>query len=63
MSMLQHFFAKEVTSQQTKGLFDGLEISKYPEVMAYQGKYPVIFLTMKEIRGKNFDEAFITCYG
>jgi len=58
MSMLQHFFAKEVDGIETKGLFDGLEISKCPEVMVYQGDYPVIFLTLKEIRGKDFEEAF-----
>ena len=58
LSMLQHFFSKQVNGISTKGLFDGLEISNHSEVMSYQGKYPVIFLTLKEIRGKNFEEAF-----
>ena len=31
LSMLQHFLAPEVNGQSTKGLFDGLQISKYPE--------------------------------
>ena len=58
LSMLQHFLAPEVNEKSTKGLFDGLKISKHPEIMAYQGQYPVIFLTLKEIRGRNFEEAF-----
>ena len=58
MSMLEHFFASNVDGQSTKDLFNGLQVSKYPNVMEYQGKYPVIFITFKEIRGKNFEEAF-----
>ena len=58
LSMLQHFFSKQVNGISTKGLFDGLEISNHLEVMAYQGKYPVIFLTLKAIRGEDFEEAF-----
>ncbi len=58
LSMMQHFFAKEVNGIPTKGLFEGLAISKHPEVMALQGQFPVIFLTLKEVRGKNFEEAY-----
>ncbi len=58
LSMMQHFFAKEVDGIPTKGLFEGLAISKHPEVMALQGQFPVIFLTLKEVRGKNFEEAY-----
>ncbi len=58
LSMMQHFFAKEVEGIPTKGLFEGLAISKHPEVMALQGQFPVIFLTLKEVRGKNFEEAY-----
>ncbi len=58
LSMMQHFFAKEVDGVATKGLFEGLAISKHPEVMALQGQFPVIFLTLKEVRGKNFEEAY-----
>ena len=58
LSMLQHFLAPEVNEIPTKGLFDGLKISKHPEIMSHQGRYPVIFLTLKEVRGKNFKEAF-----
>ena len=58
LSMLQHFLAPEVNGKSTKGLFNGLKVSKHPEIMSYQGQYPVIFLTLKEIRGRNFEEAF-----
>ena len=58
LSMLQHFLASEVKGQSTKGLFNGLNISKYPGTMKKQGQYPVIFLTLKEVKGKNFEEFF-----
>ena len=58
LSMLEHFLASEVNGQPTKGLFDGLKISAYPKIMQNQGQYPVIFLTLKEIKGRNFEEFF-----
>jgi len=58
LSMLQHFFAKEVNGRPTKWLFDHLKINEYPEIMAYQGQFPVIFLTLKEVRGQTFEIAF-----
>ncbi len=63
LSMMQHFFAKEVEGIPTKGLFEGLAISKHPEVMALQGQFPVIFLTLKEVRGKNFEETYARLKG
>ena len=58
LSMLQHFLASQVSGQSTKGLFDGLNINQYPETMKKQGQYPVIFLTLKEVKGKSFEEFF-----
>ena len=58
LSMLQHFLAAEVDGQSTKGLFDGLNISEYPQTMKKQGQYPVIFLTLKRVKGDNFEKAF-----
>ena len=63
LSMLQHFLAKEVSGKPTKGLFDGLKISEHPEIMAYQGQSPVIFLTLKGVRGETFDEMFARMQG
>ena len=58
LSMLQHFLAAEVSGKSTKGLFDGLHISQYPETMKKQGQYPVIFLTLKDVKGRRFEEIF-----
>ena len=58
LSMLEHFLAPEVDGESTKGLFEGLQISKYPKIMEDQGQYPVIFLTLKEAKGKSFEEIF-----
>lgn len=39
-------------------LFDGLVISGYKELCnVYQGKFPVISISLKDVIGKNFDEA------
>jgi hypothetical protein len=54
MSMLQHFLAAEVDMQPTKNLFNNLLISKDPAAMAYQGKYPVIFVTFKDAKGDSY---------
>jgi hypothetical protein len=57
MSMLQHFFGAEVDGQPTKDLFNGLLISDDQAAMAYQGKYPVIFISLKEVKADNFIDA------
>src|SRR5688572_9769521 len=49
MSMLHYFFAPEVNGQTTKGLFQNLKIADYPDCIAYQGQYPVIFISFKDI--------------
>ena len=54
MRMLQSFF--EVG--RDRSLFDGLEVasdSKLCEV--HQGKYPVVFLTLKDVDGMSFESA------
>ncbi len=56
LSMLEHFLAQEVNGRATKGLFDGLAVSHRPEVMKHQGQYPVIFLTLKDVRGVCFED-------
>src|SRR5277367_2738794 len=61
LSMLQYFFAAEAYGRQTKGLFDGLKIAALGECyMQHQGKYPVIFLTLKDIRDHQFHVA-VSC--
>ena len=54
MSMLKAFF--EIGSDPS--LFNGLAISREQEICeSYQGKYPVIFLSLKGVEGNNFEEA------
>ena len=55
MSMLKSFF--EIGADES--LFDGLYISKNKELCAeHMGKYPVIFISLKDVEGLSYDEAF-----
>jgi len=59
MSMLQCFFASMVRGKPTKGVFDKLKIAKIENYLQqYQGKYPVIFLTFKDVRGSDFQSTY-----
>ena len=58
MSMLHHFFAKNVFGQLTKNLFDHLKIAEHKDCMAHQGQYPVIYLTFKDMKRDNFEDAY-----
>lgn len=54
MSMFQSFF--EIGSEKT--LFDGLEISNNLKLCEeYQGKYPVVSISLKGINGRTYEEA------
>ena len=56
LSMIQRFFEK--TDEDNAYLFDGLEVSKAGEaVMAYQGKYPVVTLSLKGMKMNAFEDA------
>lgn len=56
MSMLAHFF--DIRSDNRK-LFEGLEIT-YDEALcsAWMNQYPVVFLTLKDIDGLTFEDAY-----
>ena len=54
MSMLKHFFDIR-KAEENKKLFDDLYIKNSP-VFAKQGKYPVIFISMKGIKGTTWEE-------
>ena len=56
MSMLQRFF--EATEKSNAYLFDSLKIAAYPEYMAYQGKYPVISVSLKSMKQASYTNAF-----
>ena len=58
MSMLKSFF--EIGTDTS--LFDGLYVSENKELCEqYQGQYPVIFLSLKDVEGLSFSEAKRKC--
>mmetsp|Transcript_21412 Transcript_21412/g.31005 ORF Transcript_21412/g.31005 Transcript_21412/m.31005 type:complete len:117 (+) Transcript_21412:115-465(+) len=61
MSMLYCFLSNQ-NVQENRALFVGKKVetaqtNEHKNCMELQGQYPVIFLTFKNIRAKNFDEA------
>ena len=55
MSMFQNFF--EIGRDAT--MFDGLDISKNIQLCEkYQGKFPVVFISLKGVNGNTYEEAF-----
>ncbi|WP_305139937.1 AAA family ATPase [Thomasclavelia cocleata] len=54
MLMLYYFFS--IKQKENAYLFDDLEISKNIEVMRYQNQYPVIFITLKDMKSKRFND-------
>ncbi|KKQ48480.1 MAG: hypothetical protein US69_C0021G0006 [candidate division TM6 bacterium GW2011_GWF2_38_10] len=58
MTMLKYFFEKPLDGSSNAHLFDRLAITQYPEIMARQGKSPVIFITFKGIKSPTWDECY-----
>jgi len=60
MSMIRHFFAPEVYGIKTKNLFDHLAIATVNngDYLSHQGKYPVIFVSFKDVKESSFEGAF-----
>ncbi|MGL5355949.1 MAG: AAA family ATPase, partial [Cetobacterium sp.] len=56
MSMLNYFFSIE-GKDENKTLFNGLDISK-TDKMKYLGEYPVIYISLKDIKVSNWKECF-----
>ena len=48
--MLYYFFS--IRQADNAYLFDGLEISKNKEAMQYQNQYPVIFMSLKDLKDR-----------
>jgi hypothetical protein len=55
MTMLRYFFEK--TAESNAGLFSGLKIADDSEAMQHQGQYPVIYLSLKDIKGHDWHGA------
>lgn len=57
LSTLKYFFSCH--EKKSAILFKGLNIEKAPErYWAHQGKYPVISLSLKDIKASNYEEAY-----
>ncbi|MCI8272555.1 MAG: AAA family ATPase [Clostridia bacterium] len=55
MSMLRYYF--DCTKKDTKELFKGLKIMEQEEkYTSKQGYYPCIYMTLKDVRGSNYEE-------
>ena len=59
LSMLRYFFENR---EDNSYLFKELEIYKRDEFREHQGKYPVIFLTFKDVKSDNKEEALNKIY-
>ncbi len=55
LSMLKYFFDIE---EDNRDLFKGLKIEKSSIFQNHLNKYPVIFLTLKDIKGKNWNNIY-----
>jgi len=55
LSMLQYFYAQEINGKSTKGLFDNFAIAQHLECMKLQGKYPAIFLSLKDVKQPSYE--------
>jgi hypothetical protein len=56
MSMLRYFYEK--TEEEHSYLFKNLKINQHKEIMDMQGKYPVIYITFKDIKYADWENCF-----
>ena len=52
--MLYYFFSHK--EKDNAYLFDGLNVSKDKEVMFHQNQYPVIFMTLKDMKRTDYHQ-------
>ena len=58
MSTLRYYFDNQV--KDSKQLFDGLKIMEQGEkYTSKQGAYPCIYMTLKDVRGENYEEMML----
>ena len=54
MSMLSYFFS--IKEKENAYIFNHLNITKDNEIMRYQNQYPVIFITLKDMKNSTFED-------
>ena len=55
LSMLNYFFNVE---NSNKNLFNGLTIAKNQEAMEHFNRYPIIYISFKDVKEESFDKSF-----
>jgi hypothetical protein len=64
LSMLQYYFAENAYGESTEGVFEGLKIMKEGRAyLQHYRKYPVIFVSFKDIKARTFEEAYARLSG
>ena len=58
LSTLRYFFEK-TEGNIYRPLFEGKSIERWKDFDRYQGKYPVIMITLKDCKGETFDETLL----
>ncbi len=61
LSMLRYFFERvpdAAERDRRRALFSGLAIERDAEAMEHFGRYPTIFLTLKDVKGGNWNIAY-----
>jgi hypothetical protein len=59
LSMLHHFLSSKVDGASTLHLFEGLKILAAGEnYRQHQGRYPVIFITLKDVKDTDYAQAY-----
>ena len=57
MSMLKYFFTNK-NAEENRELFNGLKIEKETEIMKLQGKYPLIYISFKDVKKFSWESCY-----
>lgn len=49
-------FGKTLNMTMLRYFFEKLQITSHPDCMKHQGQYPVIYLTLKQLKGRTYEE-------
>ncbi len=59
LSMLKYFFSNNEQHKASQSLFKDLKIACCgSDILSHQGKYPVIFLSLKDIKANNYKDCY-----